>query len=207
MIFKIKDNSVLHKGQGRKGLNKGLSFPIKNGWQPYLHLTGEPLIFCPSKSPWSTPSTYRISLHLSFPCSRNNSPFLCNTTVTSHLSSLSQSNITAWNDGLVSGGLGQGGAGIHIKCTKCVTATSLSFSTGLWATSYSTETCAILHAFEWCISHSKTCTFKSITLFSDSLSVLSALFAPLPYLNPESLSNTQSLLNVLSKSEVVVVVV
>ena len=34
MIFKIKDISVLHKGQGRKGLNKGLSFPIKDGWQP-----------------------------------------------------------------------------------------------------------------------------------------------------------------------------
>ena len=35
MIFKIKDISVFHKGQGRKGLNKGLSFPIKDGWQPY----------------------------------------------------------------------------------------------------------------------------------------------------------------------------
>ena len=35
MIFKIKDISVLHKGQGWKGLNKGLSFPIKDGWQRY----------------------------------------------------------------------------------------------------------------------------------------------------------------------------
>ena len=96
----------------------------------------------------------------------------------------------------------QHGAGIHIKCTKCVIATSLSFSIGLWATRYSAETFAILHALEWCISHFKTCNFESITLFSDSLSVLSTLSAPLPYLIPKSLANTQSLLNVLSKSKV-----
>ena len=109
----------------------------------------------------------------------------------------------AWTDGLVPGGLRQGGAGIHIKCAKCVTATSLSFSTGLWATSYSAETFAILHALKWCISHSKTCNFQSFTLFSDSLSVLSTLSAPLPYLTPKSLSNTQSLLNSLSNFKVV----
>ena len=130
-------------------------------------------------------------------------PSLCNTTATSHLSSLSHSDISAWTDGSVPGRLGQGGAGIHIKCTKCVTATSLSFSTGLWATSYTAKTFAILHALEWCISHSKTCNFEFITLFSDSLSVLSTLFAPLPYLTPKSLSNTQSLLNSLSQSKVV----
>ena len=65
------------------------------------------------------------------------------------------------------------------------TATSLSFSTGLWATSYSVETFAILHALKWYISHSKTCNFESITFFSDSLSVLSTLSAPLPYLTPQ----------------------
>ena len=54
-----------------------------------------------------------------------------------------------------------------------------------------------------CIFHSKTCAFESITLFSDSLSVLSTLYAPLPYITPKSLSDTQSLLNVLSESKVV----
>ena len=93
-------------------------------------------------------------------------PSLCNTTATSHLSTLSHSDISAWTDGSVPGGLGQGGAGIHIKCTKCATATSLSFSVGLWATSYSAETFAILHALEWCVSHSKICNFESITFFS-----------------------------------------
>ena len=130
-------------------------------------------------------------------------PSLRNTAATTHLSTLTHSNISAWTDGSVPGGLGQGGAGIHIKGTKCVTATSLSFSTGFWATSYSAETFAILHALEWCISHSKTYNFESITFFSDSLSVLSTLSTPLPYLTPKSLSNTQSLLNSLSQSKVV----
>ena len=49
----------------------------------------------------------------------------------------------------------------------------------------------------------KTCAFESITLFSDSLSVLLTVSAPLPYLTPKSLSDTQSLLNVLSESKVV----
>ena len=52
-------------------------------------------------------------------------------------------------------------------------------------------------------SHSKTCDFESITLFSDSLSVLSTFSSPLPYLTPKSLSDTQSLLNFLSKSKIV----
>ena len=168
-----------------------------------LHLTREPLILCPSKPPWSDPSNYTISLHLSSPCSRKDPPSLRNTAAISHLSTLSHRDISAWTDGSVPGRLGQGGAGIHIKCTKCVTATSLSFSTGLWATSYSAETFALLHALEWCISHSKTCNFNSITFFSDSLSVLSTLSTPLPYLTPKSLSNTQSLLNSLSQSKVV----
>ena len=97
---------------------------------------------------------------------------------------------------------GQGGAGIHIKCTKCVTTTFLS-STSLWATSCTTKAFAILYALEWCISHSKTYNFESITLFSNSLSVLSTISISLPYLTPKSFSNTQSLLNVLSNSKVV----
>ena len=108
---------------------------------------------------------------------------LRNTAATSHLSTLSHSDISAWTDGSVPGGLGQGGAGIHIKCTKCVTATSLSFPTGLWATSYSAETFALLHALEWCISHSKTCNFNSITFFptlylSYQLSLPPTIFNP-----------------------------
>ena len=163
-----------------------------------LHLTREPLILCPPNPP-GLPHLLTQFHSISHPHALAKTPLPYNTTATS----LSHSDITAWTDGSVPGGLRQGGAGIHIKCTKCVTATSLSFSTGLWATSYSTETFAILHALEWCISHSKTCNFESISLFSNFLSVLSTLSAPLPYLTPKSLSNTQSLLNSLSQSKVV----
>ena len=153
------------------------SFSRSHNLTPNLHLTREPLILCPPKPPWSAPSSYTISLHLSSPCSRKDPPPFA-TLQLPPIFPLSHSDISAWTDGSVPGGLGQGGAGIHIKCTKCVTATSLSFSTGLWATSYSAETFAILHALEWCISHSKTCNFDSITFFSDFLSVLSTLSAP-----------------------------
>ena len=166
----------------------------------HLHNFSPPLTQFQSTS---YPSTYTISVLLSSPCFCKDPASLRNTTATSHLSSLSHTDISAWTDGSVPGGLGQGGAGIHIKCTKCVTTTSLSFSTGLWATSYSTKILAILHALEWFISHSKTCNSESITLFSDSLSVLLTLSAPLPYLTPKSLSDTQFLLNSLSKSKVV----
>ena len=76
------------------------SFSRSHNLTPNLHLAGEPLIFCPPKPPWSTPSTYTISLHLSSPCSRKDPPPF-DTTSTSHLSSLSHSDISAWTDGSV----------------------------------------------------------------------------------------------------------
>ena len=36
--LEIKDNSKFNKGQGQGGSNKGLSFEIKDGWQPYVYL-------------------------------------------------------------------------------------------------------------------------------------------------------------------------
>ena len=84
------------------------SFSRSHNLTPNLHLTREPLILCPPKPPWSAPSNYTISLHLSSPCSRKDPPSLRNTAATSHLSTLSHSDISAWTDGLVPGGLGQG---------------------------------------------------------------------------------------------------
>ena len=153
------------------------SFFRSHNLTPNLHLAREPLILCPPK-PLGLPHLHTQFHLISHPHALAKTPSLRNTTATSHLSSLSHSDISAWTDGSIPGRLGHGGARIHIKCTKCVTATSLSFSTGLWATSYSAENFAILHALEWCISHSKTCNFESITLFSDSLSVLSISSAP-----------------------------
>ena len=88
--------------------NSWRSFSRSHNLTPNLHLTREPLILCPPKPPWSAPSNYTISLHLSSPCSRKDPPSLRNTTATSHLSTLSHSDISAWTDGSVPGGLGQG---------------------------------------------------------------------------------------------------
>ena len=178
------------------------SFSRSHNLTPNLHLTREPLILCPPKPPWSAPSNYTISLHLSSPCSRKDPPPFATLQLPPifplYLTAISLPGLTVrclagW-DKVVQG---------YTSSVQSVTATSLSFSTGLWATSYSAETFALLHALEWCISHSKTCNFDSITFFSDSLSVLSTLSTPLPYLTPKSLSNTQSLLNSLSQSKVV----
>ena len=107
---------------------------------PNLHLSREPLILCLPKPP-GLPHLLTQLHSISHPHAlAKTPPSLCSTTATSH------SDISAWTDGSVPGWLGQGGGGIHIKCTKCVTATSLSFSTGLWATSYNAEIFAILHA-------------------------------------------------------------
>ena len=169
----------------RTRLKKSLwrSFFRSHNFTPNLHLVREPLILCPPKPPGLHHLLTQFYF-ISHPHALAKTPSLRNTTPTSHLSSPFHSDISAWTDGSVPGGLGQGGAGIHIKCTKCVTATSLSFSTGLWATSYSAETFAILHVLECCISHSKTCNFESITFFFDSLFVLSTLSASYHILPP-----------------------
>ena len=142
----------------------------------------------------------------SYPHALVKTPSLRNNTATSYLSSLFHSDITAWTDGSVPGGLGQDGAGIHIKCrlqsVSLLPPSPSQLVSGL-PCSYSTETFAIPQILEWCISHSKTCNFASITLFSDSLSVLSTLSAPLPYLTPKSLFDTKSLLNIFYKSKIV----
>ena len=146
------------------------SFSRSHNLNPNLHLAREPLILCPPNPP-GLPHLVTQFHSISHPHALPKTPPAF---ATPQLPPIFPPYLTT----ISLPGLGQGGAGTHIKCTKCVTATSLSFSTGLWATSYSAETFAILHALEWCISHSKTCNFESITFFSDSLSGLSTLSAP-----------------------------
>ena len=57
----------------RTRLKKGSwrSFSRLHNLTPNLKLSREPLILCPPKPPWSTPSTYTISLHPSSPWSPN----------------------------------------------------------------------------------------------------------------------------------------
>ena len=156
------------------------SFSHSHNLTPNLQLSRKPLILFLPKPPWSIPSSYSISHQLSSPCSHDDPPSFATSLL---LSIYPLYPTTTSLPGLIAGSWWaerEGGAGIHIKCTKCLTATSLSLSAGLWATSYSAKTDAILHALEWCIYYSMSCVFRSVTLFSDSLSVLTILSAPVP---------------------------
>ena len=86
--------------------------------------------------------------------------------------------------------------------TLSVQSVSLFFSARLWATSNSAETYAILYALEWVSLTSRHMNLNLSPCFL-TLSVLSTLSAPLSYLIPKSLFNTQSLLNTLSDSKVI----
>ena len=85
-----------HRSRFKKGSWR--SFARSHNLTPNLKLSREPLILFLSKPPWSTPFSYIISHQLSSPCSRNDSPSLCNAAATSHLSSLPHSDITALTD-------------------------------------------------------------------------------------------------------------
>ena len=106
-LANFNPRTLLKKGSGR-------SFSQSHNLTPNLHLAREPSILCPPKPPGlpllltQFHSTYHPHAHVK-------TPSLLNTTATSHLSSLSHSDITPWTDGSAAGGLGQGGAGIHIN--------------------------------------------------------------------------------------------
>ena len=154
------------------------SFSRSHDLTPNLYLACEPLILCPPKPPGlSHLLTQSHSISHSHALAKTPLPF-----ATLQLPPTFPPYLTAISlPGLMVrylAGWGRVVQGYTSSVQKCVTATSLSFLTSLWATSYSAKTFAILHALEWCISHSKTCNFESITFFSDSLSVLSTLSAP-----------------------------
>ena len=189
----------------RKRLKKSSwrSFSRSHNLTPNLHLAREPLILCPPNPPWSTPSTYTISLNLLDPHALAKTPPFATPQLPPifppYLTAISLPGLTVW----YLAGWGRVVQGYTSNVESVSLLHSLSFSSGLWATSYSAKTFAILHVLKWCISHSKTFNFESITLFSDSLSVLSTLSASLPYLISKSLFKTQSFLNSFSKSKVI----
>ena len=104
------------------------SFSRSNNLTPNLQLPRDLLILCPPKSHWSSSCYYSISYHLSSLCSRNNLLHLCNAAAVSHLSTLLHSVITALTDGSVLGGLGKGGAGIHVITVLNVSLPPLSLA-------------------------------------------------------------------------------
>ena len=82
---------------------------------------------------------------------------------------------------------------MYVTCSKCHTSNSLSFSTGLIASSFTAETFALKQGLEWCTSHLMTCKFQSVLFLTDSQSALSILSSAPSYLLPESLWNVLSL--------------
>ena len=174
------------------------SFSRSHNLTPNLHLTREPLILCPPKPPWSARSNYTISLHLSFPCSRKDPPPFATLQLPPifplYLTAISLPGLTVrclagW-DRVVQG------------YTSSVQSVSLlpRFPSRLVS---GLPVIVLKPSLSYMLLSGVSLTnFDSITFFSDSLSVLSTLSTPLPYLTPKSLSNTQSL-NSLSQSKVV----
>ena len=174
--------SCYHNPRSRLKKRYRRFFSNSHNLTPNLQLCHKPLILCPLKSLWSSPSSYSIS----------------------NLSTLPHSDTTAWTDGLVfASRWWEEQVFILNVLNVSLLLLSLSFSAGRWVTSYSAETYVIFHALKWCIFHFWSCNFKFVTLFSDSQSVLSTLSAPLPYLILKFLTDTQSVLNSLSESKVV----
>ena len=178
------------------------SFSRSHNLTSNLHLTREPLILCPPKPPWSTPSSYTISLHLSSPCSRKDpSPFATlqlPPTFPLYLTAISLPGLTVWYlagwDRVVQG------------YTSSVQSASLlpRFPSRLVS---GLPVIVPKPSLSYMLLSGVSLTPRHVILnLSPSFPTLYLsyqLSLPLPYLIPKSLSNTQSLLNSLSQSKVV----
>ena len=90
-------------------------------------------------------------------------------------------NLVLWTYGSVPFIFGKGGSGVLANCSLCGSEATLSFSAGPVCSSFSAETCAILHALCWSRQHQQVCHFSSL-LLSDSRSVLATLSSPPSFL-------------------------
>ena len=156
----------------------------------------ETLITCPPFSPQST-THFTVSTFIP-DCTGNSSARI--QTASSRLSFLPPSDIQVWTDGSVLSPFGPGGAGVYVTCSKCNTSNSLSFSSGLIASSFTAETFALKQGLAWCACHLMTCKFQSVLFLTDSQSALSILSSAPSYLLPESLWNVWSLASSLSNN-------
>ena len=99
------------------------------------------------------------------------------------LSSLPPSDIQVWIDRSVPSLFGPGGDGVYVKCSKCNTSNSLSFSSGPIASSFTAETFALKQGLDWCTSLLMTCNFRAVLFLTDSQSALSIIASAPFYLS------------------------
>ena len=180
----------LANSKPRTRLKKGSwrSFSRSHDLTPNLHLARETLILCPPKFPWSTPSTYTISLHLSSPCSCKDPPPFATPQLPlifpPYLAAISLPGLTVrclagW------GKLVQGYTS-SVQSVSLLPRSPSRLVSGLPAT-------VPKLSLSYMLLSGVSLTPRHVTLnlsFSDSLSVLSTLSALIPYLTPISLSDT-----------------
>ena len=90
-------------------------------------------------------------------------------------------------DGSVPFPFGKDRSGVFANCSLCGIEATLSFSAGPVCSSFSTESCVILHALCWSRQHQQVCHFSSLFLLSDSRSVLATLSSPPSFLLSQTL--------------------
>ena len=146
----------------------------------------EALVACPPFPPWNLPS-FTVESTLSTPCSRSDPSHSRQGAALAHLDSLSPHDLVLWTDGSVPFRFGKGGSGVLANCSLCGAEATLSFSTGPVCSSFSAESCAILHALCWSRQHQQVCHFSSFLLLSDSRFVLAALFSSPSFLLSQTL--------------------
>ena len=159
----------------------------------------EALLACPPFPPWNLPS-FTVESTLPTPCSRSDPPLSRQGAALAHLDSLPPHDLVLWTDGSVSFPFGKGGCGVLANCSLCGTEATLSFSAGPVWSSFSAETCAILHALCWSRQHQQVCHFCSLLLLSDSRSFLATLSSPPSFLLSQTLWQIWQELSTLSCS-------
>ena len=178
-------------------------FSRSHNLTPNLHLTREPLILCPPKPHWCTLSTYTILLHLSSPCSRKEPPLFSIPQLPPiyplYLTAILPPGPTVWYlagwDGVVQGFTS------NLQSISLLTPSPSQLVSGL------PITVPRLSPSYMPLSN-VSLTPRHVALNPSPYLLILYLFyqpflLPLPYLTPKSLSDTQSLLNILSKSKVV----
>ena len=178
-----------------------LRFPSHNSISIPITSFKEALLACPPFPPWNLPS-FTIESTLSTPCSRSDLLHSRQVAALAHLDSLLPNDLVLWTDGSVRFHHSKDGSGVLANCSLCGTEATLSFSAGPVCSSFSAETCAILHALCWSRQHQQVCHFSSLLLLSDSRSVLATLSSPPSFLLSQTLWQIWQELSFLSSCSI-----